>query len=230
MTELYPIFLKLKNKLCVVVGGGKVAERKILSLLPTEAQIKVISPELTEKLEPLSREEKFIWIKRPYQRGDLQGAFLVIAATNDPQVQEAVFKEAEERGLPCNVVDKPEFCTFFVPSTLKRGNLLIAISTSGASPAVARRLRETLESLFPQEFALYLELMKAIRMEILKKELDPIEKEGRLQRLALAPLFQYLVRGDFELLEAILEKEGLPNLLSEISSLYRASKDIERQG
>lgn len=214
----------------MIIGGGRVAERKILSLIPTGVKIKVISPDLTEKLLELSQEEKFIWIKRPYQRGDLEGAFLVIAATNDPQVQEKVFQEAEERAIPCNVVDKPEFCTFIVPSTIKRGDLVVAISTGGASPAVARRLRETLENLFPEEYALYLKLMKAIRKELLSKDLDPLEKEEKLQKFALAPLFQYLVRGDWELLKAILEKEGLPNLLSEIAFPCRVAKDTERQG
>lgn len=230
MTEFYPIFLRLKDKLCVVVGGGVVAERKVLGLLTAGAKVKVISPELTEKLKNLNDEGKITWISREYQRGDLQGAFLVISATNNPKVQEEVYQEAGERGIPCNVVDNPKLCSFIVPSVIRRGDLTIAISTSGISPAVARRLREQLELIFPEEFSIYLNLMKIIREEILNSNLSYSEKEKKLQIFALAPILTYLESGDYELLRAILEKEGLSKALSEVLSLCKASRDRERQG
>lgn len=229
MIELYPVFLNLKDRLCVVVGGGNVAERKVQGLLHTGAKIKVISPELTETLHTLNEEGKIIWIPRGYQPGDLQGAFLVITATNNPQVQKEVFQEAEERGIPCNIVDNPQLCSFIVPSLIRRGELIIAISTSGASPAVAKRLREQLELLFSEEFSLYLKVMRLIREEILNSNLSSEEKEKKLQTLALAPIFNYLKRGDYDLLMAILEKEGLARTRAEVFSLYKASTERERQ-
>ncbi len=209
----------MEDKFVVVIGGGKVAERKILTLLDKGAKIKVISPELTPKLRELAELKHIIWENREYQKGDLKGAFLVIGATNNPLVQEQVFQEAEELGIPCNVVDKPEFCSFIVPSTIQRGDLTIAISTSGASPAVARRIRETLEEIFGQEYESYLKLMRKIREAIIKSPLPPEEKEKKLQIFALAPLPEYIKNGYVELLEAILTKENLKDLIPELDEI-----------
>lgn len=226
LTEYYPVFLKLKDKLCVVIGGGKVAERKVLSLLEAGAKVKVISPDLTPKLKSLYEKGNFFWEERPYKRGDLTGAFLVVAATNDPLVQEEVFKEAEDKNIPCNIVDRPEYCTFIVPSTIRRGDLVIAISTSGVSPAVARRLREILETVYGKEYTLYLKLMRKLREKILKTDIPPKEKEEKLQKFALSALPIYLKYGDFALIKSILEKEGFSEIISEILSAYKVSKDI----
>ncbi|MFN4196443.1 MAG: bifunctional precorrin-2 dehydrogenase/sirohydrochlorin ferrochelatase [Caldimicrobium sp.] len=223
MTKYYPIFLKLENKEVVVIGGGKVAERKINTLLEYGAKVKVISPELTPRLKDLAEKGKILWVNRAYQKGDLEGAYLVIAATNDPGTQKAVFSEAEEKKIPCNVVDNPEYCSFIVPSTIKRGDLTIAISTGGANPAVARRIRESLEEYFGKEFELYLVLMKKIREEILKSNLSQEQKENKIQIFALAPLADYIKNKNFSLLYTILEKEGLAYLLPEILSLCKAS-------
>lgn len=225
MTEYYPVFLNLKNKLCVVIGGGKVAERKVISLLKAGAKVKIISPEVTETLKKLIQTRDIQWEKRPYQEEDLKEAFLVIAATSSPEVQVRVFQEAEEKGIPCNVVDKPELCSFIVPSVVQRGDLLIAISTGGASPAVARRIREKLESLFGEEYTIYLRLMRKIREKVLAKNLSPEEKERKLQTFALAPLPEYIKNRDLDLLATLLEKEGLSELIPEINILCRVSKD-----
>lgn len=223
MTKYYPIFLNLENKEVVVIGGGKVAERKIYTLLECGARVKVISPEVTPRLKDLAEKKEILWENRPYQKGDLEGAYLVIAATNDPETQKAVFSEAEEKKIPCNVVDKPEYCSFIVPSTIKRGDLTIAISTGGASPAVARRIRENLEEYFGKEYEFYLILMKKIREEILKSNLSQEEKEKKLQTFALAPLVNYIKDKNFSLLCAILEKEGLAYLIPEIFSLCKVA-------
>jgi len=209
ISEFFPVFLNLKDRLCIVIGGGKVAERKIENLLKVKAKIRVISPELTFKLKKLAEEGKIEWEKRIYQKGDLDSAWLVIAATNDPEVQEEIYKEAEERHIFCNVVDVPELCSFIVPSIIKRGPLIIAISTSGVSPAVARRLRETLEELIGEEYNFYLELMKNLREQVLNLNLSSEEKEKKLQKLALAPIPRYIKYKDFELLKVLIEKEGL---------------------
>ena len=209
INEFFPVFLNLKDKLCIVIGGGRVAERKIENLLTVQAKIKVISPEVTLKLKKLAEEGKIEWERRGYKKGDLNSAWLVIAATDNPEIQKEIFKEAEEKRIFCNVVDVPELCSFIVPSTIRRGLLTIAISTSGVSPAVARRLRETLEEIIGEEYVLYLKLMKDLRKQILNLNLSPEEKEKKLQKLALAPISRYIKYRDFKLLKVLIEKEGL---------------------
>lgn len=207
--DYFPVFLNLKNKLCVIIGGGKVAERKVENLLKAQAKIKIISPEISPGLKKLAEEGKICWEKRTYQKGDLNLAWLVIAATNDPEVQKQVFEEAEERRIFCNIVDVPDLCSFIVPSVVRRGALTIAISTSATSPAVARRIRETLESLIGEEYEFYLELMKNLRDQILMSELSQEEKEKKLQKFALAPIPIYIKNRDLILLKTLIEKEGL---------------------
>ncbi|MBZ4682200.1 MAG: bifunctional precorrin-2 dehydrogenase/sirohydrochlorin ferrochelatase [Thermodesulfobacterium sp.] len=193
----------------MVIGGGKVGERKVLSLLQAKAFVKLISPEATPVLQKLAEEGQILWEKRIYQPGDLEGAWLVVAATNDPSTQRSIYDEANAKRVFCNMVDVPEFCSFIVPSVVKRGSLTIAISTSGASPAVARRIRESLEMQFGPEYEIYLKLMENLRKQILELNLSPTEKEVKLHRLAMAPIPQYIRDRDLDLLKTIIEKEGL---------------------
>jgi precorrin-2 dehydrogenase/sirohydrochlorin ferrochelatase len=124
LTNVYfPVFLNLEGKLCVVIGGGKVGERKVLSLLQAKAFVKLISPEATPVLQKLAEEGQILWEKRIYQPGDLEGAWLVVAATNDPSTQRSIYDEANAKRVFCNMVDVPEFCSFIVPSVVKRGSL-----------------------------------------------------------------------------------------------------------
>ncbi len=205
----FPVNLYLKNKLCVVIGGGKVAERKVENLLKVQAEIKIISPDLSPRLKKLAQEGKIYWERRTYQKGDLDSAWLVIAATDNPEVQKQVYEEAEKRHIFCNIVDVPELCSFIVPSVIRRGALTIAISTSGASPAVAKRIREILENLIGEEYEFYLELMKNLRDQILMSKLSQEEKEKKLQKLALAPIFIYIKNKDLDFLKTLIEKENL---------------------
>jgi precorrin-2 dehydrogenase/sirohydrochlorin ferrochelatase len=214
----YPAFLELTGRLCVVIGGGRVAERKIKTLLECGAKVKVISPEVTSGIERLYQEGKLTLEKRPYQEGDLEGAWLVIAATSDPEVQKQVFEEAESRRIFCNVVDVPERCSFIVPSVIRRGELCLAISTSGASPALARRIRERLEKEFDSSWEQHLRLMRHIRKEVLSSGLSPQEREVKLKRLAMVPFYSYLRRKEYALIRSILKSEGLtfPSWLSQV--------------
>ncbi len=205
----YPVFLNLEGRLCVVVGGGRVGERKIEALLAAGARVKVISPEATPQVEKWAEEGRIELERRPYHEGDLSGAWLVIAATDDPETQKAVYSEAEKRHIFCNVVDKPEFCSFIVPSVVRRGRLQLAISTSGASPATARRIRERLEEEFGPEWETYLELMARWRREILSREISEEERRAIFTRLALAPLPEWIRNGDWHYVRALAEKEGL---------------------
>jgi precorrin-2 dehydrogenase/sirohydrochlorin ferrochelatase len=161
----YPLLLNLSKKRTVVIGGGKVAERKILPLLKARAQVTIISPDITKKIERMKQQKTIKHIARPYRKGDLRKAFLVIAATDFPNVNEQVSREA-----PClvNIVDTPHLCNFIVPSTMIRGPLNIAVSTSGISPALSRSIRKELQTLYGAEFSQYLQVLKNIRRNAMK--------------------------------------------------------------
>jgi precorrin-2 dehydrogenase/sirohydrochlorin ferrochelatase len=146
---LYPIFLDLSGRRCVVVGGGGVADRKARKLLQARAEVVVISPEVGAELESVAVEIH----RREYREGDLEGAYLAFAATNVRKVNAAVAREAKERGIPVNVADSPSEGDFALPSTLRRGRLQVAVSTGGASPTLARRIRGELEEAFGPEWA-----------------------------------------------------------------------------
>ena len=146
---LYPIFLDLSGRRCVVVGGGEVASRKARKLLQARARVVVISPEITPELESVAVEVH----RRPYGEGDLEGACLAFAATDSRDVNAAVAREGRERGIPVNVADRPSDGDFALPSTLRRGSLQVAVSTGGASPTLARRIKDELEEVFGPEWA-----------------------------------------------------------------------------
>lgn len=169
---LYPVILNMRDRLAVVIGGGEVALRKVKDLLAAEARVRVVSPMMHPGIMEMNREwdERLEVVVREYRAGDLDGAALVFSATNDPGVNRIVFGEAEERGLFINAVDDPPNCTFFVPSFVKKGDLILALSTGGASPAMAARLRRELEGHIPGNIE---ELLAALR------EARRILQEGR---------------------------------------------------
>jgi precorrin-2 dehydrogenase / sirohydrochlorin ferrochelatase len=146
---LYPIFLDLSGRRCVVVGGGKVANRKARKLLQARARVVVISPEIGADLESVAVEVH----RRPYREGDLDGAYLAFAATDSREANAAVAREAKERGIPVNVADRPSDGDFALPATLRRGGLQVAVSTGGASPTLARKIKDELEGIFGPEWA-----------------------------------------------------------------------------
>ncbi len=165
----YPVFLDIKGKRCVVVGGGTVALRKVEMLLDHEAKVTVISPHLCDELEKL--EKKVEIARREYQSGDIEGAFVVVAATDDPAINERVARDAEERGILINVVDVPALSNFIVPSYLRRGGLTVAVSTGGKSPAMARKLRTELETEFGPEYAGLIAVAEEVRSELKEQEI-----------------------------------------------------------
>ncbi len=189
--KYYPAFLNLTDRLCIVVGGGGVAERKVLSLLKAGASVRVISPELNEGLQRLKEEGRIQHIDRAYQEGDLKDAFLIIAATSDMDVNRAVYEEAKDR--PVNVVDVPELCSFIVPSIIERGPLLIAISTSGASPAMARSIREELESFFKEDFEEFFHFLAEIRHRIKNLHIPASERAEILKELGSKKVLRLLL-------------------------------------
>ena len=153
MPSYYPVYLKLSGRRCVIFGGGTISEGKLANLMETGAQVAVISPQVTPVIRALAHSGSLKWTPREYQQGDLQGAYLGIAATDDRLVNQAIAQEAERLGVVLNVVDDPDLCGFIAPSVVQRGPVTLAISTGGASPALARKLRETLANAPALEWA-----------------------------------------------------------------------------
>ena len=144
MPEYYPVYLNLAGKRCVILGGGTIAQGKIAALRDAGAAITVISPHATEGIRRAAKRGDITFEQREYREGDLEGAFIAVAATNVWHVNREIYEEAEERGVLLNVVDDPDQCTFIAPSIVRRDPITLAVSTGGASPALARKLRETL--------------------------------------------------------------------------------------
>lgn len=194
--QLYGAFLRLRGKKCVVIGGGRVAERKVRSLLPCEARVTVIAPHLTAWLQEKAAENQILHLARPYQPGDVKDAFFVIAATPSPEVNRAVAEEADACGRLVNVVNQPERCNLMVPSMVRRGPLQIAISTSGLSPAVARRLRGELERLIGPEYLQFLQWMAEARQRLKRTVADEERRGEIMRRLVQSDVLSLLREGD----------------------------------
>jgi precorrin-2 dehydrogenase/sirohydrochlorin ferrochelatase len=199
-----PIFLDVTGRDCVVVGGGEVAARKVESLLEAGARVTVVSPHLSPPMASLASNGSVIHIARDYRRGDIRGCVLAYAATDDPKLHRELAAEARALGIPVNVVDVPELCTFIAPAVMKRGALQIAISTGGASPAFAARLRRELEDRFGTEYARTLEVLRAARHRLHADEIDPAERTRRLKDLANSALSEAIAAGDVAAIERIL--------------------------
>ena len=178
---LFPIFLKLTGRPCLVIGAGNLAESKIESLRAAEAAVTVIAPEASARIQSLAAEGAITWHGRSYATGDVvRDTFLVVTATRVPEVNRAVYLEATSKSILCNAVDDPPFCDFYFPSLVNRGDLQIAISTAGASPALAQRLRKELNAALPLDLGPWLEELGNLRREVL--QLEPLN-EARKQLL-----------------------------------------------
>ena len=165
--SLFPIFLKLQDRLCLVVGAGEIAESKIHSLLTAGARVTVVSPEAKPDLVALAREGRLTWHLRDYAESDLDGAFLVVAATDEMEVNASVYQDAESRNILCNAVDDPPNCDFYFPSVVRRDKLQIAISTAGESPALAQQLRKEIDEQLPNDLGPWLDDLGELRREVL---------------------------------------------------------------
>jgi precorrin-2 dehydrogenase/sirohydrochlorin ferrochelatase len=160
---LYPINLNISGQLCVVIGGGAVATRKISSLLACEARVRVVSPQLSAGIRHLIERDRIKWIQRTYKTGDLQGAILAFALTDNPEVQSQIAVEAKESGIPINIGDNPAASTFHTAAPIRRGDLLISISTGGGSPALAGAIRQELEQHYGPEYCELVKLLGEVR-------------------------------------------------------------------
>ena len=181
MAKYYPILLNIQDKKCLVVGGGNVAWRKVCSLKDAGARVTVVSPEFCPEMEKETGIER---IQQKYEEGFLGGVLVVVASTDDEEVNKKVYYDAVKRGILVNVVDRPEFCSFIVTATISRGDLNISISTGGASPALARNIRESLEKQFGDEYGDFAKLLSETRRKILSEISNESIRRDILQRIA----------------------------------------------
>jgi precorrin-2 dehydrogenase / sirohydrochlorin ferrochelatase len=205
-TRTYPVFLNLIGVRCVVVGGGKVAERKVRGLLETGAEIYVISPTLTVQLEIWKQQSRFIHIKRKYSPQDLHGARFVFAATNQSDVNTQVHHDSIAIGAQVNVADQPQLCTFTVPSTLRRGDFTLAVSTGGANPAMAKAIRSYLENIFGEEWQDIMQFMGKYRQYINDRIQDDRKRSAFYQSLLSSNEWFAVITTNQEEAKAILDK------------------------
>lgn len=202
--NLYPIYLKLKDKKCLVVGGGKVAQRKIEGLKECEADITVVSPALTPELSDAVKRGEIRYICRGFFESDVEGMALVIAATDDSELNSIIARRCNELGILVNVVDDPEMSTFFVPALIRRGQLCISISTGGKSPLLAKRIKEHLESQIGSEFEEFVSLIGDLRKQIQAEIPDQAQRQI---------LWENILTPDFVSLIKTMNKETLKNKL-----------------
>jgi len=192
--NLFPAFLKLAGRRCLVVGAGPVGEEKIGGLLRAGADVFVVAPRATEQVRSWADAGSIRWETRAFRPGDLRDAFVVVAATSSAELHEKIFRLARRRGVLCNVVDDPGRCDFYYGSVVKRGSLQIAISTGGLSPALAQRLRKQFEEQFGAEYELWIEELGKARERLFAKKLEPERRKSLLHRLASELSFEEFLR------------------------------------
>ena len=204
--KYYPIHLDIKNRDCLIVGGGAVGTRKVNTLIECGASVTVVSPDPTPELTKLASEGSVTLKKRAYRNDDLTGMFLVIGATDDERLNRQISKDAEQAQILCNIADRPEVCNFILPSIVCRGDLVITISTSGKSPALAKHLRQKLETQFGPEYADFLFLMGAIRRRLLSEAHEPEAHKALFNQLIDSDIIQLMQAGKTEEINSLLYK------------------------
>ena len=187
----FPIVLEMTGRRCLVIGGGVVAERKIAGLLEVGAEVTVISPKVTEAISHWSKNNSIQLTARCYQNGDLSGHELVFVATDDADVNDLVYQEGKNCGAWVNAADDPDRCDFILPAVIRRGDLTVAISTGGASPAATRAIREELDGYFTAEYAQLVQVAAEVRMELKEKSLNA---DADAWKSALKGEFRRLIR------------------------------------
>jgi precorrin-2 dehydrogenase/sirohydrochlorin ferrochelatase len=201
---MYPLCLEIAGKLCIIVGGGSVAERKASGLLAADARVRIISPQLSPGLTRLADDGQVQWLKREFAAGDLAGALLVFAATDSRQVQKVVVEEAAQAGQLVNVIDDPAGCSFQVPAVVRSGDLTLAVSTSGKSPAVAAMVRRQLEKEFGPEYRILLDLMARLREQELSGERACRERKILFQNILHDDIVLWIKNGQWDRLRTHL--------------------------
>jgi precorrin-2 dehydrogenase/sirohydrochlorin ferrochelatase len=202
----YPLFLDLSARPCLVVGGGTVAERKVETLLSAQGQVTVISPTLTPQLLVWAKDHLITVFQRSYRPGDLEGFALVFVATDDVALHKHIADEAREAGVLLNVADQPEFCSFIVPAIVSRGDLTLAVSTGGASPALASKIRQDLERHYGPEYGMTLRVLARVREWVAQSQLTAAERRRVFTTLVESPLVEYVRERQSEKVNALLQQ------------------------
>jgi precorrin-2 dehydrogenase/sirohydrochlorin ferrochelatase len=211
--KTYPLFAVIEDKPCLVVGGGAVGERKVLDLLAAGARVTVVSRTLTPELAALADRGEITYLPEDFRESLVEGMALVMAATDDPQVNAQVSAAAQARAIWVNVADEPEHCTFIVPAQVRRGDLTLAISTGGASPALARQVREELQQHFGPEYGPYLDLLRRVRTRVLAERRAHPDNGPLFHRLVNSPLKEAMAQGNRARVVSVLH-EVLGSVLS----------------
>jgi len=206
MPRFYPMMMNLGGRDCLVVGGGDVAARKIEMLVSCGAKVRVVAPEIDPSLIPMIEKGAVAHVRGDYEPDQMEGAVLAIAATDNEKVNRAVFDDATKKGVPVNVVDVPELCSFIVPSIVESGDLLISISTSGKSPAFSKRIRKELQEKFGPEYGEMLKLMGEIRDLYKEREPDLHKRMKFLSKVANSDLLEKAREGEMPEAEEIIQE------------------------
>lgn len=223
--KYYPVLLNLEGRRCLVVGGGRVGTRKVTGLLECGAEVVVVSPDATQEVTAMAAKGAIEYRARRYQTRDLKGIFLVVGATDDQALNHQIYSDAEARSMLCNIADRPKVCNFILPAVLRRGDLVVAFSTSGKSPAFARRLRIEMQERFGPEYADLLDLMGCIRAKLLAEDHAPEAHKPLFEALLEGGLLEMLRGGRHSEIDALLQ-----DVLGEGFSMAQLSGPISGHG
>jgi precorrin-2 dehydrogenase / sirohydrochlorin ferrochelatase len=206
VVRYYPLFLDISRRLCVVVGGGNVAERKVERLLVCGARVEVVAKRLTPALATLAEEGKIVHHGSDYDEARIRGAFLVIGATDSDIVNEKIATDSRGLGIPVNIVDDPARCDFILPSIIEQGDLAIAVSTGGKSPALAKRLRTELETAYGPEYAILLRIMGKLRERVIAGGRPSAENRERFEAVVSSPILDHIRAGRWKEVEELIKE------------------------
>jgi precorrin-2 dehydrogenase/sirohydrochlorin ferrochelatase len=204
--SLYPVNMDVHGVLCLIIGGGSVASRKVDSLLSCGAEIRVISPGVCARIAGLAKDGLLEWQQREYNKGDLAGAQLVFAATDSPEIQKQVVAEATAAAILVNVIDMPEACTFQVPASFRQGELLLTVATGGGSPALAARIRRDLEASYGPEYGLLVAMMADLRKEIVGSSDSHADHKRIFEKLLDSDILECFRQQQWDELSTLLQK------------------------
>jgi precorrin-2 dehydrogenase / sirohydrochlorin ferrochelatase len=202
--KYYPVHLNIEKRNVLVVGGGGVGTRKVKTLLECGARVTVVSVESSRELRELAESGDIDLEQRSYRSEDLNGMFLVIGATNDMKLNRRISNDAEQLNTLCNIADRPEVCNFILPSIVRREDLVITVSTSGKSPAMAKKLRKALEYQYGEEYGQLLRLMGAIRKKLLRQAHEPEAHKPLFEQLINSDLIEMIQKGETEKIDSLL--------------------------
>jgi precorrin-2 dehydrogenase / sirohydrochlorin ferrochelatase len=228
MPNYYPIMLDIRDRLAIVIGGDQVAAGKAAALSASGARVRVISPEFCDELLQQAEHRQVTLQRKAYEPGDLAGAFVVVAAINDLRVAEAIQAETQEHGQLLNIVDIPQYCSFIMPSVLRREQLTIAVSTEGASPGLAKRIRQSLEEIFPSAYGMYLRLASLARTHLRDNGISYSRRDDFFGDFYTSDVLGKLIKGNtteaIALVVALLKNYGIDLPAGTLETEFRKEK------